>query len=89
MFQDLSFPIQFRDACDFSGEVGDTRPMATLGPIFASQVVSIGDNLGIGTAGSTISANVAVQLEGFSLVLVAYTNINNGVHSIAMVSQCI
>ena len=66
--------LQFREVCDFYGEVGDIRD-----PLCLSKVIDIGADVGIGTAGSTITASVAVQLEGFSLVVVAYTLPNRGV----------
>ena len=72
--------LQFRGVCDFTGEVGDIRD--PLGP---PQVITIGADVGIGTTGSTITASVAVQLEGFSLVVVAYTLPNDGGNSVAMV----
>ena len=44
-------------------------------------------NLGF-SGGTTISASVAVQLEGFSLVVVAYTIPSSDEHEIGIVSQC-
>ena len=72
--------MQFRSTCDFTGEVGDIRD-----PLRLPQVITIGADLGLGTAGSTITASVAVQLKGFSLVVVAYTLPNDGGNSVAKV----
>ena len=72
--------MQFRGVCDFNGEVGDIREPNRL-----LEVIDIGADVGIGTAGSTITASVAVQLEGFSLVVVAYTLLNDGGNSVAIV----
>ena len=51
--------------------------------IIPSSVIDIGAG-----DGTTISASVAVQLEGFSLVVVAYTIPSSGEHEIGIVSQC-
>ena len=72
--------MQFRGVCDFTGEVGNIREEFRL-----PQAITIGADVGIGTAGSTITASVAVQLEGFSLVVVAYTLPNDGDNSVAIV----
>ena len=72
--------MQFRGTCDFTGEVGDIRD-----PLRLPQVITIGADLGLGTAGSTITASVAVQLKGFSIVVVAYTLPNDGGNSVAKV----
>ena len=72
--------MQYRGTCDFTGEVGDIRD-----PLRLPQVITIGADLGLGTAGSTITASVAVQLKGFSLVVVAYTLPNDGGNSVAKV----
>ena len=74
--------MQFRGTCDFTGEVGDIRD-----PLRLPQVITIGADLGLGTAGSTITASVAVQLKGFSLVVVAYTLPNDGGNSVAKVKH--
>ena len=49
-------------------------------------IISVGDDLGTASARSTITASVAVQLEGFSLVVVAYTALD-GSNSVGIVSQ--
>ena len=72
--------MQFRGVCDFTGEVGDIRE-----PLRLPQAITIGADVGLGTAGSTITASVAVQLEGLSLVVVAYTLPNDGYNSVAIV----
>ena len=74
--------MQFRGTCDFTGEVGDIRD-----PLRLPQVITIGADLGLGTAGSTITASVAVQLKGFSIVVVAYTLPNDGGNSVAKVKH--
>ena len=71
--------MQFRGVCDFTGEVGNITEEFRL-----PQAITIGADVGMG-AGSTITASVAVQLEGFSLVLVAYTLPNDGDNSVAIV----
>ena len=76
----LAVFLQFRGVCDFTGEVGNIREGFRL-----PEAITIGADVGIGTAGSTITASVAVQLEGFSLVMVAYTLPNDGGNSVAIV----
>ena len=63
--------MQFREVCEFTGEVGDIRE-----PFRPPEVITVGADVG---------ASVAVQLEGFSLVVVAYTLPNDGGNSVAIV----
>ena len=73
---------QFNGECTFGTEIGVADFLSTevLQP---SAVIDIG--VGDGT---TLSASVAVQLEGFSLVVVAYIIPSSGEHEIGIVSQC-
>ena len=73
----LQFQGAGRGVCNFVGEVGDTDTQTN--PIRPPQLINIGGNFGhvtdsgISTDLSTITASVAVQLEGFSLVVVIYS----------------
>jgi hypothetical protein len=90
----LSILVQFqgegRGVCNFVGEVGNTDSQAD--PIRSMQVIDIGGNYGhvtdnrFATDQSTITASMAVQLQGLSLVVVAYTVLNNRGHLIEIVS---
>ena len=73
--------LQFTSRCTFGtniGVAGNTEASLTLYSII---------DIGAGD-GTTLSASVAVQLEGFSLVVVAYTIPSSGEHEIGIVSQC-
>jgi hypothetical protein len=90
----MSLFLQFqgggRGVCNFAGEVGNTD--SSTPPIRPPEVIDIAGNFGhvtddgISTDLSTITASVAVQLEGFSLVVVAYSLFNNRGHLIEIVS---
>ncbi len=70
------------DVCDVSHPLGISERLAdNIGPISSSQVISIGGDLGAGR----MLTSVAVQIEGFSLMVVAYTDTN--VHSLGIVSS--
>ena len=56
--------------------------------ILATTVIDIGTDLAVASRLSTITASVAVQLEGFSLIMVAYTSVS-GQNSLAIVSQLV
>ena len=58
-------------------------PPPTLTPV--SEMVNIGGDIGDGVFGTTITASVAVKLDTFSLMVVAYT-FTSGNSSLAIVS---
>ena len=72
---------QFNGRCDFGTDFG--LAVSTTDPLTLYSVINIGAG-----DGTTLSASVAVQLEGFSLVVVAYTIPSSGEHEIGIVSQC-
>ena len=72
---------QFNGRCDFDTDF--ELALSTTDALTLYSVINIG-----AIDGTTISASVAVQLEGFSLVVVAYTIPSSGEHEIGIVSQC-
>ena len=72
---------QFNGRCDFGTDFGLT--VSTAEALTLYSVI----NIGAIDDGPTLSASVAVQLEGFSLVVVAYTIPSSDEHEIGIVSQ--
>ena len=71
--------------CDISLPIGAFQPTRVSIPV--SQVISIGDDIGDGVVGTTITASVAVKIDSFSLMVVAYTS-PSAASSIGIVSLC-
>ena len=71
--------------CDISIPIGvfDTDPTALI-PV--STIVNIGGDVEGGVSQTLITASVAVQIDNFSLMVVAYTFPNDS-HSLTIVSQ--
>jgi len=64
----------------------DPLEQTTLGPIRDTRGFYVADMVSIGSLTTTITASVAVQLEGFSLMVVAYTVPESSLSSTGIVS---
>ena len=72
------FTCQFTGVCDFSNALGNGADSQTL------RIPSI---VSIGQAGHIITASIAVQLDGYSFVVLAYRTPANGRNYMGIVSS--